>query len=48
MLEAVEARDRMRADFRRQAKEKNLHLIKRVRFFRNVMASRIAAVNYLA
>lgn len=38
-LEAVEARDRLRADCRRQAKEQNLHLLKRVRFIRNCMAS---------
>jgi hypothetical protein len=38
-LEAVEARDRKRADCRRQAKEQNLHLLKRVRFIRKCMAS---------
>jgi hypothetical protein len=38
-LEAVEARDRLRADCRRQAKEQNLHLMKRVRFIRKCMAS---------
>jgi hypothetical protein len=38
-LEAVEARDRKRADCRRQAKEQNLHLMKRVRFVRKCMSS---------
>ncbi len=38
-LEAVEARDRLRADCRRQAKEQNLNLMKRVRFVRKCMAS---------
>jgi hypothetical protein len=38
-LEAVEARDRLRADCRRQAKEQNLHLMKRLRFIRKCMAS---------
>jgi hypothetical protein len=38
-LEAVEVRDRQRADCRRQAKEQNLHLLKRVRFIRTCMAS---------
>lgn len=38
-LQAVEARDRKRADCRRQAKEQNLHLMKRVRFVRKCMAS---------
>jgi hypothetical protein len=38
-LEAVEARDRLRVDCRRQAKEQNLHLLKRVRFIRNCMSS---------
>jgi hypothetical protein len=38
-LEAVEARDRKRADCRRQAKEQDLHLMKRVRFIRKCMAS---------
>jgi hypothetical protein len=37
-LEAVEARDRLRADCRRQAKEQNLHLLKRLRFIRKCMA----------
>jgi hypothetical protein len=39
MLEAVEARDRLRADCRRQAKEQDLHLMKRVRFIKKCMAS---------
>jgi len=38
-LETVEARDRLRADCRRQANEQNLHLLKRVRFIRKCMAS---------
>ena len=38
-LEAVEARDRKRADCRMQAKEQNLQLMKRVRFIRKCMAS---------
>ena len=38
-LETVQARDRLRADCRRQAKEQDLHLLKRVRFIRNCMAS---------
>ncbi len=38
-LEAVEARDRLRADCRSQAKEQDLHLLKRVRFIRKCMAS---------
>ena len=37
-LEAVEARDRKRAECRRQAKEQNLHFMKRVRFIRMCMA----------
>jgi hypothetical protein len=37
-LQAVEARDRLRADCRRQAKEQNLHLMKRVRFVRKCMS----------
>jgi hypothetical protein len=37
-LEAVEARDRLRADCRRQAAAQNLHLLKRVRFIRKCMA----------
>jgi hypothetical protein len=37
-LRAVEARDRKRADCRRQAKEQNLHLMKRVRFVRKCMS----------
>jgi len=39
ILEAVQARDRLRADCRRQAKEQNLHLLARVRFIRQCMAS---------
>jgi len=38
-LEAVQARDRLRADCRRQAREQNLHLLKRVRFIRQCMSS---------
>jgi hypothetical protein len=37
-LEAVEARDRLRADCRGQAKEQNLHLLKRLRFMRKCMS----------
>jgi hypothetical protein len=37
-LEAVEARDRKRADCRRQAKEQNLHLMKRLRFVKKCMS----------
>jgi hypothetical protein len=37
-LETVEARDRLRADCRRQAKEQDLHLLNRVRFVRKCMA----------
>ena len=37
-LEAVEMRNRKRADCRRQASEQKLHLIKRVRFMRKCMA----------
>jgi hypothetical protein len=36
-LEAVEARDRKRADCRKQATAQNLHLMKRVRFIRRCM-----------
>jgi hypothetical protein len=38
-LEAIEARDRKRTDCRMQAKEQNLHLMKRLRFIRKCMAS---------
>ena len=37
-LQAVEARDRKRADCRSQAKEQNLHLMKRLRFVRKCMS----------
>lgn len=37
-LEAVEARDRKRAECRRQAKEQNLHFMTRVRFIRKCMS----------
>jgi hypothetical protein len=37
-LEAVEMRNRKRADCRRQASEQKLHLLKRVRFIRRCMA----------
>jgi hypothetical protein len=39
ILEAVQARDRLRADCRGQAKEQDLHLLKRFRFIRQCMAS---------